>query len=196
MSEGFFWHSSRQVFLFKGQEDLHLDERVMQFLRISNLMLASSEAGKGWPSFEARHYSVTPLGARSGLIQWVNGATPLFHIYRKWQLRQASLHSLRRETSIAGSNQSPTRSQEGRPSLDDRREEGGGYLLGQGEGDSQGLATSSRHGRGSKSSACHYPQGCPPATYEGDTQRSPLKVRALQVSQEMFQGVVDAGRKW
>ena len=39
--------------------------------------------------YRARHYSVTPLGPRSGLIQWVEGATPLFGLYKKWQQREA-----------------------------------------------------------------------------------------------------------
>ncbi|VDO05039.1 unnamed protein product [Haemonchus placei] len=76
------------MFLFKGQEDLHLDERIMQLLHICNLMLAGSSSSRSWPPYCARHYAVTPLGTRSGLIQWVGGATPMFHIYRKWQLRQ------------------------------------------------------------------------------------------------------------
>ena len=39
--------------------------------------------------YQARHYSVTPLGARSGLIQWVDGATALFSLYKRWQQREA-----------------------------------------------------------------------------------------------------------
>ena len=39
--------------------------------------------------YHARHYSVTPLGARSGLIEWVDGATPLFSLYKRWQQREA-----------------------------------------------------------------------------------------------------------
>lgn len=38
----------------------------------------------------AKHYSVTPLGAHSGLISWVEGMTPIFALYKKWQQRQAS----------------------------------------------------------------------------------------------------------
>ena len=30
-----------------------------------------------------------PLGARSGLIQWVDNVTPLFGIYKRWQQRDA-----------------------------------------------------------------------------------------------------------
>ncbi|MCP9257963.1 Serine/threonine-protein kinase SMG1 [Dirofilaria immitis] len=75
-------------FLFKGQEDLHLDERVMQLLRICNLMLSRKKTD--WPPYIAENYSVIPLGSRSGLIEWVEGATPIFQVYRKWQLRQVA----------------------------------------------------------------------------------------------------------
>ncbi|KAK6029598.1 phosphatidylinositol 3- and 4-kinase, partial [Ostertagia ostertagi] len=89
------------MFLFKGQEDLHLDERIMQLLHICNLMLAGSSSSRSWPPYCARHYAVTPLGTRSGLIQWVGGATPMFHIYRKWQLRQAQIkHSMERKNGV------------------------------------------------------------------------------------------------
>ena len=32
---------------------------------------------------------MTPLGARSGLIQWIDSATPLFGLYKRWQQREA-----------------------------------------------------------------------------------------------------------
>ena len=73
----------KYTYLFKGLEDLHLDERIMQFLTIANVMMRS--AGD---DYRARHYSVVPLGPRSGLIQWVGGALPLFNIYKKYQIRQ------------------------------------------------------------------------------------------------------------
>ena len=57
--------------------------------------------------YRARHYSVTPLGPRSGLIQWVDGATPLFALYKRWQQREAMVPMLKPQTS--GSNaQQPT----------------------------------------------------------------------------------------
>lgn len=77
-------------FFLTGLEDLHLDERIMQFLSIVNTMFATIN-GQESPRFRARHYSVTPLGTRSGLIQWVDGATPLFGLYKRWQQREASL---------------------------------------------------------------------------------------------------------
>ncbi|KAJ0058451.1 hypothetical protein NL108_014651, partial [Boleophthalmus pectinirostris] len=79
-------------YLFKGLEDLHLDERIMQFLSIVNTMFTKINQQEQ-PRFHARHYSVTPLGTRSGLIQWVDGATPLFGLYKRWQQREAALQS-------------------------------------------------------------------------------------------------------
>lgn len=77
----------RYTFLFKGMEDLHLDERIMQLLSICNGLLAR---GGGGSCPRARHYAVTPLGSRSGLIQWLDGVTPLFALYKRWQQREAA----------------------------------------------------------------------------------------------------------
>jgi len=77
----------RYTYLFKGLENLHLDERLMQFLKSSTRLLRISKHTRG---FQARNYAVTPLGPRSGLIQWVTNATPLFTLYKKWQQRQAN----------------------------------------------------------------------------------------------------------
>lgn len=38
--------------------------------------------------YKAKDYAVIPLGARSGLIQWVHAVTPLFGIYKRWQQRE------------------------------------------------------------------------------------------------------------
>ncbi|KZC05708.1 Serine/threonine-protein kinase SMG1 [Dufourea novaeangliae] len=77
------------TYLFKGLEDLHLDERIMQFLSICNTMM--SKKGDSKQVYRARHYSVIPLGPRSGLIQWVDGVTPLFVLYKRWQQRENSM---------------------------------------------------------------------------------------------------------
>ena len=77
------------TYLFKGLEDLHLDERIMQFLSISNTMMSKNSDTK--KVYRARHYSVIPLGPRSGLIQWVDGVTPLFALYKRWQQRESSM---------------------------------------------------------------------------------------------------------
>ncbi|XP_052759875.1 serine/threonine-protein kinase SMG1-like [Mya arenaria] len=88
----------RYPYLFKGLEDLHLDERIMQFLNIVNNMFAADNKGSH-EVFRARHYSVTPLGPRSGLIQWVDGATPLFALYKRWQQREALVQLLKQQAS-------------------------------------------------------------------------------------------------
>ncbi|TKS88123.1 Serine/threonine-protein kinase SMG1 [Collichthys lucidus] len=86
-------------YLFKGLEDLHLDERIMQFLSIVNTMFTKINQQER-PHFHARHYSVTPLGTRSGLIQWVDGATPLFGLYKRWQQREAALQTQKVQDSF------------------------------------------------------------------------------------------------
>uniref|UniRef100_UPI0037E707FB serine/threonine-protein kinase SMG1 n=1 Tax=Semicossyphus pulcher TaxID=241346 RepID=UPI0037E707FB len=86
-------------YLFKGLEDLHLDERIMQFLSIVNTMFTKINRQEQ-PRFHARHYSVTPLGTRSGLIQWVDGATPLFGLYKRWQQREAVLQAQKAQDSF------------------------------------------------------------------------------------------------
>uniref|UniRef100_A0A672JXE5 non-specific serine/threonine protein kinase n=1 Tax=Sinocyclocheilus grahami TaxID=75366 RepID=A0A672JXE5_SINGR len=85
--------------LFKGLEDLHLDERIMQFLSIVNTMFTKVNQQES-PRFHARHYSVTPLGTRSGLIQWVDGATPLFGLYKRWQQREAVVQAQKAQDSF------------------------------------------------------------------------------------------------
>lgn len=75
------------TYLFKGLEDLHLDERIMQFLGIANTMMSKNNDTRR--IYRARHYSVIPLGPRSGLIQWVDGVTPLFALYKRWQQRDS-----------------------------------------------------------------------------------------------------------
>ncbi|TKR93718.1 hypothetical protein L596_008126 [Steinernema carpocapsae] len=77
------------TFLLKGQEDLHLDERVMQFLNVCNKMLnPKNPTNDKWPAYFNKNYSVTPLGCRSGLIQWVEGGTAIYQMYRKFKNRQ------------------------------------------------------------------------------------------------------------
>ncbi|XP_063243710.1 serine/threonine-protein kinase SMG1 isoform X2 [Bacillus rossius redtenbacheri] len=88
------------TYLFKGLEDLHLDERIMQFLSIANTMMWQS--GSRGAKYRARHYSVIPLGPRSGLISWVDGVTPLFGLYKRWQQREANSAYLKGQTTSSG----------------------------------------------------------------------------------------------
>ncbi|MGH0124210.1 UNVERIFIED_CONTAM: hypothetical protein FKN15_024639 [Acipenser sinensis] len=71
----------------------------MQFLSIVNTMFTKVNQQES-PHFQARHYSVTPLGTRSGLIQWVDGATPLFGLYKRWQQREAVLQAQKAQDSF------------------------------------------------------------------------------------------------
>ncbi|KAK9822206.1 hypothetical protein WJX81_005370 [Elliptochloris bilobata] len=73
-------------FLLKGREDLRLDERLVQLLRGANALLRAT------PSAAARQlaaptFGVVPLGARLGLLQWVEGGVPLWGLFRAWQAR-------------------------------------------------------------------------------------------------------------
>ncbi|KAK3262216.1 Serine/threonine-protein kinase smg1, partial [Cymbomonas tetramitiformis] len=77
------------TYLLKGREDLRLDERIMQFLRSVNNFLESDREGRGM-GLCARHYSVTPLGGRAGLIRWVEHTSPLFRLYKAWQERSVA----------------------------------------------------------------------------------------------------------
>ena len=81
------------VYLLKGREDLHLDERLMQFLRVANGLLQSSTATRS-AGLRARWYSVTPLAGRVGLIQWVSDTVSLYGLFRAWQQRQQGRHQV------------------------------------------------------------------------------------------------------
>ncbi|XP_037938789.1 serine/threonine-protein kinase Smg1 [Teleopsis dalmanni] len=95
----FFGSDGRKyTYLFKGLEDLHLDERIMQFLSIANSMMARSiEDPHNTNCYKAQHYSVIPLGPQSGLISWVDDVTPLFSLYKKWQQREATIKQEQRQ---------------------------------------------------------------------------------------------------
>ena len=41
-----------------------------------------------------------PLGARSGLIQWVDNVTPLFGIYKRWQQREAFVKAMQQQVGV------------------------------------------------------------------------------------------------
>jgi phosphatidylinositol kinase/protein kinase (PI-3 family) len=80
-------------YLFKGLEDLHLDERIMQLLTATNGLLSENGA-TALRGMRARTYAVIPLSDHSGMIQWVNDATPFFALFKKWQKRESTAHML------------------------------------------------------------------------------------------------------
>lgn len=79
-------------YLLKGLEDLRLDVRIMRLFELTNLALIKTHGvhsiGQAH-QLQARTYAVTPLGVRAGLLQMVQGAVPLFSLYKQWQLRMA-----------------------------------------------------------------------------------------------------------
>ena len=65
----------------QGREDLRLDERLMQLLRYSNAVLRGSRVSV-FRQLHVRTFGVTPLGPRTGLIEWVEHSVPLFGLYQ------------------------------------------------------------------------------------------------------------------
>ncbi|GBC43817.2 serine/threonine-protein kinase SMG1 isoform X3 [Rhizophagus irregularis DAOM 181602=DAOM 197198] len=96
-------------YLFKGLEDLHLDERIMQLLRITNDLFNRDKQSRS-RKLRARHYAVIPLGDHSGMIQWVENATCMFVLYKKWQHREhfAKLLQTNNNAEIAGNPLRPS----------------------------------------------------------------------------------------
>lgn len=84
------------TYLFKGMEDLHLDERIMQFMKTSNQLLASDKESRQ-NGLRVRTYEVIPLGTQMGMIKWVDNVTPLFNIFRRWQHKQYNTRLLFRK---------------------------------------------------------------------------------------------------
>ncbi|CAG8582777.1 10118_t:CDS:2, partial [Dentiscutata heterogama] len=95
-------------YLFKGHEDLHLDERIMQLLQITNDLLKRDKQTRA-RSLRARNYAVIPLGNHSGMIQLVENATQIFVLYKKWQHREHFAKVLQNNSEeLAGNPQRPS----------------------------------------------------------------------------------------
>ncbi|KAE9146666.1 hypothetical protein PF006_g8585 [Phytophthora fragariae] len=77
-------------YLLKAREDLRLDERIMQFLRVTNEFLGADGAAAS-RDLSAQSYNVIPLSRNAGLIQMVPDVVPLFQVYtsRNEQLANA-----------------------------------------------------------------------------------------------------------
>ncbi|ETI46275.1 hypothetical protein F443_09315 [Phytophthora nicotianae P1569] len=67
-------------YLLKAREDLRLDERIMQYLRVTNEFLRADDAAAA-RDLSAQSYSVIPLSRNAGLIQMVPDVVPLFQVY-------------------------------------------------------------------------------------------------------------------
>ncbi|GAA38308.2 PI-3-kinase-related kinase SMG-1, partial [Clonorchis sinensis] len=80
-------------YLLKGLEDLRLDDRIMRLFELVNLAMTRRPTmdTEQFSQICARTYAVTPLGVRAGLLQMVQGAAPLFGLYKRWQIRTTKL---------------------------------------------------------------------------------------------------------
>ncbi|CAH1638475.1 unnamed protein product [Spodoptera littoralis] len=63
-------------------------------------MMARDSENNDNQTYRARHYSVIPLGPRSGLISWVDNVTPLFALYKRWQNREAAILSAKTNKTV------------------------------------------------------------------------------------------------
>ncbi|CAG8689254.1 4251_t:CDS:10, partial [Acaulospora morrowiae] len=95
------------VYLFKGLEDLHLDERIMQLLQITNDLFKREKKSRQ-RNLRARNYAVIPLGDHSGMIQWVENATQMFILYKKWQHREHFANILQNSNESSTNPQRPS----------------------------------------------------------------------------------------
>jgi phosphatidylinositol kinase/protein kinase (PI-3 family) len=82
-------------FLLKGNEDLRLDERLMQFFALVNTLFVHARSRY---DFSIVCYPVLPLTKEAGLIRWVTGADTMHHMVM--EDRSLRKKSLSRESEI------------------------------------------------------------------------------------------------
>lgn len=72
--------SSRGIeytFLVKGgDDDLHLDQRIQQFMKLSNDLLSPTLKSP----YDFKSYYILPLGVKLGLIQWMQKCPSVYHV--------------------------------------------------------------------------------------------------------------------
>ena len=68
----------RWKFLLKGNEDLRLDQRIMQFFDLINSLVKKAKPTRRLITII--NYPITPLAPIAGLISWVNGADTLHQL--------------------------------------------------------------------------------------------------------------------
>ena len=88
------------TYRFNGMEDIHIDGRIVQFLTIANPMISGYKAG-GTGRYDARNYSVVPLGPHSGLIQVFHRCYLLHHYWFQYIPHQAESDIKRYEPDMS-----------------------------------------------------------------------------------------------
>lgn len=72
-------NKERFVFLLKGNEDLRQDERVMQLITLTNLLLSHNSDAFSRQLF-IQPYSAVPLGPNSGLLSWITNTETIMQL--------------------------------------------------------------------------------------------------------------------
>ncbi|OHS93779.1 hypothetical protein TRFO_11583 [Tritrichomonas foetus] len=70
---------SRFKFLLKGNEDIRVDERLMQFFNLVNIIMSTNHRTREFSSFISC-YTVIPITNKVGLIGWVNNADTMHQL--------------------------------------------------------------------------------------------------------------------
>ncbi|KAJ2704033.1 Serine/threonine-protein kinase smg1 [Coemansia sp. IMI 203386] len=79
-----FGEISRHKYILKGSEDLRIDECVMQtFVRLNRVLGNGNGDGEQGRSGRLAVYNVVPIDTYGGLLQVVDNAPSLFHLYSK-----------------------------------------------------------------------------------------------------------------
>ncbi|KAJ2603503.1 Serine/threonine-protein kinase smg1 [Coemansia sp. RSA 1722] len=79
-----FGEISRHKYILKGSEDLRIDECVMQtFVRLNRVLDNGNGDGEQGRSGRLAVYNVVPIDTYGGLLQVVDNAPSLFHLYSK-----------------------------------------------------------------------------------------------------------------
>lgn len=80
---------SEYTYLIKGgEDDLHLDQRIQQFIKLSNDVISSAIKSP----YNIKSYYILPLGVKLGLIQWIQNCPSLYHICLPSKLRDRNPH--------------------------------------------------------------------------------------------------------
>jgi len=91
-------------YLLKGNEDLRLDQRVMQFFKLINTHIRRNYS-LAINKVTIRNYDIVPLSHAVGLIQWVDGCDTYHNLiseYRYWHQKHINIeHDIMTEHSIS-----------------------------------------------------------------------------------------------
>lgn len=86
----------KSKFLLKGNEDLRLDQRIMQFFKLINSLVLANRSTSGTAIVM---YAVVPFAPNAGLISWVTGADTLQQLVTDYRVHRHIRKSLELDTS-------------------------------------------------------------------------------------------------